>query len=419
MTERFPENTTFHAASWVLPVSATPIQNGFVAVSGERIIAIGSVSELPESVSITVQPGTVLTPGLVNTHIHLEQSYPNVIPKTPDEPFGSWLLNVVRQNREHGSSAEKKARSEAGVAELLATGTTCVNDIASGSESLAALSEGGLRGYVTIEAFHPANAPVQIQFWLDAYADLKRANNGHARLIPTLSPHSPYNFSPLAWQALLAAEDLPFIHAHAAESEDETWYVQGRPSAIPELHQKIIGKIFEPLSHADSPIAYLKAYGLLNNRTILAHVVHTSVEDRADLAEAGVTVTHCPRSNLMLLGKTLNYADWENTLVEMGLGTDGRVSTETLDLRDEARCAMALHGWSAQKALEMMTLSGAKALHLDAEIGSLESGKAADLVEWRLPGPVDHDPEMALMLPATQVQHVWTDGVCRFSAETN
>jgi 5-methylthioadenosine/S-adenosylhomocysteine deaminase len=414
MNDVFQPGTQFWTAQWVLPVSAEPIEQGFIAVVEGKITAVGKIADLPKDLGVLLaETGSLLTPGLINTHTHLEQSYPQVIGKASDESFSDWLLAVVRQNREQGLSEHKKARALLGCNELLATGTTCLNDLSSGPEALQILDEKGLRGYVSLEFFHPDTENLQIDGLVAAYR--KMESEKYSRLQLGFSPHSPYNFSPSAWKAFLEACNPPVIHAHVAESWDETLYFRNESSTIPAVHQKILGRIFHPQTVAETPVTYLAQHGLLNERTILAHAVHTTETDRKYLADAGVTVTHCPRSNMFLHGQTLRFSDWEASEVVMGLGTDGRVSTENLDLRDEARFAMQLHGWSAKQALKMMTLEGAKALRLENITGSLELGKQADFVLWqtKLNGL---SPEELLMLPSTQVQGVWTDGQQRWKA---
>lgn len=416
MADPFPPDTQFWTAQWVLPVSARPIENGFVAVKDGKILAVGRIADLPDALSVTEpEPGSLLTPGLVNTHTHLEQSYPDVVSRAPGASFGDWLLAVVQRNRAQGSPKEKAQRVFAGCRELLATGTTCVNDVASGPEALRELDEQGLRGIVSLEFFHPAWDAVQVEGIIGHYERHHLTYARHPRLNVGLSPHSPYNVSSVAWKAVAEACKPPLIHAHAGESKDEVAYFQGKPSGIHEVHQKLLGKTFQPMAFAQSPVAAFAESDLLNNRLILAHAVHTSAEDRKRLADFGVTVAHCPRSNLFLQGETLRFTDWQGSGVVMGLGTDGRVSTEDLDLREEARCAMRLHGWSAQDALRMMTLNGARALHLDDRIGSLEPGKRADIVRWQTK-PTGLPPEGALMATETEVKTVWIDGQCRWEA---
>lgn len=409
----FPPDVRFLTAQWVLPVESEPIEGGFVAAASGKILEMGRIGDLPSGFSAPEPtPGSLLTPGLVNTHLHLEQSYPEMTPKPPGTDFSEWLLAVVRQNREQGQPEAKMARAQKGCEELLSTGTTCVNDVASGPEAFDALNQCGLRGFVSMECFHPDAETVRIDAIAAAYAALQ--TKGNNRLQVGLSPHSPYNVAPDAWQALLENCQPSIIHTHAAESQAETLYLQGKPSGIAELHQTVLGKRFYPKAPAASSVAYLARFGLLNERTILAHAVHTDETDRALLAEHGVTIAHCPRSNLLLHGQTLNFSDWENTGIPMGLGTDGRISTPDLDLRAEARCAMERHGWSVAQALQAITLDGAKALRLDESIGTLIPGKSADCVLWQAEHAIVSEPERWLLQPSTRVAQVWIEGQCRW-----
>lgn len=403
-------------AQWVLPIGKAPIEHGFVAVAQGQIVAVGGLNELPSDwPRLTPELGSILTPGLVNAHVHLEQSFPEAIYKTPDEAFTAWLLRVVQRLQANIDAQAKLERCFAGVREALSAGTTCVNDIISGPESLQALDTLGLRGAASLEVFHPGSEPVSIDHWVAKYESLQQAYAGHARLRVGLSPHSPYNVSPSAWQALLAACNPPLVHAHVAEFEDESAYTQGKPSCVQDLHQAILGRQFAAQSFAESPVAYLLQFGLLNAKTIIAHAIHASASDRQRLAEAGVSVAHCPRSNLALHGQTLRASDWQGLEVPIALGTDGRLSTENLDLRAEARCAMQQQGWTAQEALEAMTIQGAKALGLSSEIGTLTSGKAADMVLWQAPINSSNEPEAQVLLPETKVSSVMIDGEIRWA----
>jgi 5-methylthioadenosine/S-adenosylhomocysteine deaminase len=413
-------------AEWVLPVFAGPIRGGYVILEGSRIAAVGALDDCPGLPP--PRPGSLITPGLVNTHAHLEQSYPQPIPKAAEAPFSRWLLDVVALTRAgrtcpEKASAEKAGRCRQGAEELLRTGTTCVNDIASGWESLEILDAMGLRGVVSLEFFHPASEPVRVDSMIAAYEAFRDGYEGHPRLRAGLSPHSGYNVSPAAWRALREACHPPVIHAHAAEWAGEAAWFQGGDGDITRLHETLLGQRFFPPRSAETPIRHLADWGLLDNRTILAHVTRTTPDDRVLLARHGVGVAHCPRSNLFLHGETLCAADWADSGVPLGLGTDGRLSVENLDLRAEARCAMRQHGWSARQALDVLTLGGARVLGLERDIGSLAVGKRADLVLWQAsPSPAEDDPakddpnegeppEERLMRETTRVDAVYVDGI--------
>ncbi len=414
------DNLQVMTAQWVLPVNQAPIPNGFMAWADGQIVAVGPIAAMPSDWdSAAPQPGTLLTPGLVNAHVHLEQSFPAPIPKGDDEPFSVWLLRVVGVLQANTDPQARWQRCFNGALEALSTGTTCVNDIASAPESLQALDALGLRGVVSLEVFHPAASPVVIGHWVEKFQPMQQAYAAHSLLQVGLSPHSPYNVSPAAWQALLEACRPPLVHTHLAEFEDEASYLQGQPSCIQELHQSILGRAFAPQDVAESPVFYLEQSGLLNPQTVVAHALHTSPADRQLLANAGVSVAHCPRSNLALHGQTLTASDWEGLSMPTALGTDGRLSTENLDLRDEARCAMKHHGWTPQTALAALTLQGARALGLKERIGTLSPGKAADWVLWQAPTDASTSPaggpEGLVFLPETEVARVAIDGQIRWT----
>jgi 5-methylthioadenosine/S-adenosylhomocysteine deaminase len=402
----------YYTAQWILPVSSEPIEWGFIAIQGSRIQAVGRYGDLPETHRIPPpQAGTLITPGLINTHVHLEQSFPEPISKAPTDSFVDWLLGVIRTCA-HNQPLSLFNRCLQGAQEVLRTGTTFVNDIASGPESVEALQKTGLRGIVSLEVFHPGFSPIQIDHWIHAYQALQAAaGEAHPLLQVSLSPHSLYNVSPQAWHALQDLLQPPLIHTHVAEFEAEMDYLAAQPSDIDKLHQQVLGKTFRPAAPMGSPIQTLMRNHLLENPTLMAHAIHLTASDRLALASLPVGIAHCPRSNLALHGQTLHWPDWQDSNIPMGLGTDGRLSTPSLDLREEARCAIRQHGWTNREALEAMTLGGAKALQMAPEIGSLEAGKRADLVLWQTGGSqAVQSPEAMLFHVETNVLEVVIDG---------
>lgn len=404
-------------ANWVLPVSGPPIPEGFVAFENGRITELGRVADLPsaplsgcrvqEFRSDTVP--SLLTPGLINTHAHLELSFPAPLPL--QESMAQWLLDVVALTRKHGTPTEKQARCDTGVREMLATGTTCVNDISGQGDSLSVLDNLGMRAVVALEFFHPAPQPVQAGAILETYAQYFSPYSRHPRIRLGISPHSPYNVSPAAWREVQEACSPFLVHAHAGESRAETDWLAGRPNPLDQLHQKLLGSTFRPTKLGLSPVAYLEAQGLLSDRLIVAHAVCLDDGDRRLLHQHGVGVSHCPRSNRMLHGETLAWSAWEEAGVAIGLGTDSGLSSPDLDLRAEARFAASIHGWPETKALRHCTLEGARALKLSAFIGAIEPEKLADLVLWRTaPKLPVTSPEVAWLDKNTRVEKIWIDG---------
>jgi 5-methylthioadenosine/S-adenosylhomocysteine deaminase len=435
-----------YVAHWVIPVSGSPIQHGVLEVCNDVITAVcpSAMSAVTELEASTIPEGKtddssrfLITPGLINAHTHLEQSFPESIPcqlqssmagtasdcysASASDPFTDWLEKVSRLLKSTGQ--DKSLRGSRGVFEVLSTGTTTVNDIASGDEILKSLSQSGLRAVVSLEVFHPAACPVNTQHWITQYRQMQEtlASLNSKTLQLGLSPHSLYNVSPPAWKALVQTLQPSLVHTHLAEFEAEGYYLQGiTNTGIHKLHQRLLNQSFQPAFQARTPTLFLEQSGLLNLNTnwIIAHAVETSATDRDILRAANVGVVHCPRSNVALHHKTLNWTDWVQSDIQPALGTDGRLSTATLDLREEARFAMQRHGWHARQALQAMTLDGARAMHLQASIGSLTIGKKADFVLWKMSNRVNRDtsPEEQVLDVETAVYKVFVNGQCVYDA---
>jgi 5-methylthioadenosine/S-adenosylhomocysteine deaminase len=408
-------------ANWLLPVSRPPIQDGFLATEEGILTEVGAIADLPENLQKTYNPEaspSFITPGLINTHTHLELSFGLTVPKMQQDTMAHWLQGVVEKVKEDPSAEAKTHRCLRGIEELLSTGTTCVNDISTDGSSAHVLSQKSMRGIVSLELIHPASESPFLEEFIQRYTALTKVFENHPFVKIGFSPHSPYNVSPEAWKKVIRSCAPEIIHTHLAESLDECRWLCGEPSALNELHQRFLNKVFLPSPLNKTPVAYLQHHELLNPKTIAAHSVYTYGEDRKNLAGAGVRIAHCPRSNQYLQGETLCWEDWEDYEYPIGLGTDSHLSCSNLDLREEARIAMNLHGWSAEEALKRLTIDGAKVLGLEDRIGSLDIGKSADFVEWNSVRPILKPVQFRDWLePNTQVYTIHINGksLCTFS----
>jgi 5-methylthioadenosine/S-adenosylhomocysteine deaminase len=193
---------------------------------------------------------------------------------------------------------------------------------------------------------------------------------GNALIIPAIAPHAPYTVSEAHLKAARALSDktgAPIV-THIAETKREV-----------DDSLKVKG---------DSPIDYLNRIGFLNNRVIAAHVVWPSDEELGLLKQLGVGIVHNPQSNMKLASGVAPVPQMLKNDLPVGLGTDGAASNNDLSLWEEMDTAAKLHKLisrdpkvvSAQEAFEMATIRGARALHLEKEIGSIEKGKRADIV---------------------------------------
>jgi 5-methylthioadenosine/S-adenosylhomocysteine deaminase len=209
--------------------------------------------------------------------------------------------------------------------------------------------------------------------WQEAMAYAERFVSrwkNHPLITPAIAPHAPYTVSA---EHLKEAHQFSERHQvplviHVAETQDEVTEIQQKQNA--------------------SPVAYLDRLRLLGPRVIAAHVVWPTAEDIKTLASRKVGVAHCPQSNMKLASGVSPVPEMLKAGVALGIGTDGAASNNDMNLWEEIDTAAKLHKLNsknptvvnAREALEMATTGGARALHMEKEIGSLEVGKRADLI---------------------------------------
>jgi 5-methylthioadenosine/S-adenosylhomocysteine deaminase len=350
----------------------------------------------------------VIIPGFVNAHSHLE--YAVYAGFGDGLAFVPWImLHVERKSRLDLAQMEDIAR--AGAAECLRAGITTVGDASFRGAAATACDELGLRAIVYVEVFGAGTEQVETRF--EEIRD-RIAGSLSDRVHLGISPHSPYLASLELWEAA-AALGLPMA-THFAESAAEAEWVNHRT-----------GPFKPPLDVGRNSIRLLAERGLLSDRLVAAHCVKVDAEEIALLAEHGVAVAHCPRSNAILGCGVAPLRELREAGIHVGIGTDSPASAPSLDMFEEVRSALyaarareeSPEALTAADALELATLGGAKALRLDAEIGSLAPGKRADLVVLSLdssPFVPWEDPTTAAVLGGSPERVLLTvvDGEVRY-----
>lgn len=363
----------------VHPVTAPPIEDGAVLVDDRgKIAAVGPNARVPapETAERRELKDAALMPGLVNTHTHLELTH--LAGKNAEREFASWI-GTIRVLKDATPPAEFYRSAEQGVRAAWAAGITCVADTGSSGAAAAALSALGARGIAYQEVFgpDPAQAPASLAALEEALARLGPFASERLRL--GVSPHAPYSVSRPLYRAVadLARRDGLPVAVHLAESREETAFLQdGRGPFADALRRRGI----EVSAQRVSPVRYLVDLGVVHRASavLCIHCVHVDDRDIALLAAAGVAIAHCPRSNRAHGHGTAPLAAFRRAGVRVGLGTDSVVSTGDVSLWPEARAA----GLLGEEALRLLTIEGARALGLDAAIGSLDVGKEADLAAF-------------------------------------
>jgi cytosine/adenosine deaminase-related metal-dependent hydrolase len=359
------------SADWVVPVEGTPIRDGAVAIGEDgRIAAVGTAADLGEGEHF---PESVILPGFVNAHSHLE--YAMYAGFGDGLPFGPWIaLHVERKQRLDLGAMEAIARL--GVLECLRSGITTVGDCSFSGAAATACSELGLGAIVYLEVFGADEAPIAERFG-PMRARIASALSDTVRL--GISPHAPYTCSLELYRAS-AELGLP-LATHLAESEAETEFLRtgsGSWQAFADLLVPPPGQ---------TAIRALAEAGLLGPHVLAAHCVQADEEEIELLAAHDVAVAHCPRSNALLGCGIAPLGALRDAGIRVCIATDSPASTPSFDMFDEMRAAVAAararerrpDALTAAAALELATLGGARALGIDADGGSISPGKQADI----------------------------------------
>jgi 5-methylthioadenosine/S-adenosylhomocysteine deaminase len=405
-------------ARWMIPVEPARVvlENHALAVDKGRIVAILQQSEarqrfMPNEVKRL--PHHILIPGLVNLHTHAAMTLLRGL--ADDMPLMQWLNeHIWPAEARHVSAQFVHDGTLIACAEMLRGGTTCFSDMyfypkAAAQAALAAGMRAAL-GLISLDfpTAYATDADDYLAKGLAARDELRAEPDAKSLLSFCLAPHAPYTVSDRNFAKVLTlAEqcDLP-IHMHLHETKAE----------IDDSVQRF----------GMRPVERLHRLGLLSPSLIGAHGVHLNADEIALLAQHGCSIAHCPSSNLKLASGIAPIAALSEQGVNLGLGSDGAASNNRLDLFAEMRLAALLAKGSsgqaealgAHQALRMATLGGAQALGLDAAIGSLAEGKAADLcaVSVNDVGLVPcYDPASLIVYSAGRehVTDVWVAGQSR------
>jgi cytosine/adenosine deaminase-related metal-dependent hydrolase len=368
---------TVLSADWVVPVEGPPIADGAVEIQDGRIAAVGPAAELGEGERFD---DAVILPGFVNAHSHLE--YAVYAGFGDGLSFAPWILIHIERKARIGLD-EMEAIARTGVAECLRSGITTVGDCSFSGAAVSACAQLGLRAIVYLEVFGSDRSQLDGKF-LEHRGRVEDDLSERVRL--GISPHAPYSCSPELYEACLEL-GLP-VATHLNESADELeWLATGAGK-----WHALAGQLPPPLG--ETGIRALARRGLLSPRMVAAHCVKVDAEEIALLAENGVAVVHCPRSNAVLGCGVAPLAELRAAGLRVGLGTDSPASAPSFDMFDEMRAALYAararaerpDALSARDVLELATLGSARALGLADEVGSLAPGKHADLAVLSLAG---------------------------------
>ena len=393
------------SADWVLPVDGPPVEGGLVRFED------GAIVEVTQGRAERHYADAAIVPGFVNAHSHLE--YAVYAGFGDGQAFGAWIKTHV-ERKSRLDEAAMVAIARAGVLESLRAGITTTADYSFAGAAASAAAELGLRAIVYLEVFAADPADAQRQF------EEKRAQLEESALVRIgVSPHAPYTCSVETYRWCLSL-GIP-VGTHLAESANEnewlehgTGPLEGIPILVPTTGTRAVATL-EPVLGPD---------------LLCAHCVELNEAEIALLAERDVPVAHCPRSNALLGCGIAPLAELRAAGVRVGLGTDSPASTPSFDVFEEMRSAIYMARARAKRpeallaadALRLATLDAARALRLEAEVGTLTPGKRADLTVVSLAGSPYHpveDPAAAVVFGGSpeRVLETIVDGQTRYASE--
>jgi 5-methylthioadenosine/S-adenosylhomocysteine deaminase len=399
-------------ARYVVPMDAQRrvIENGAIAVRGERIVAVGPAAEIRRDWTAKQHldnPDAIVAPGLVNTHTHAPMSLLRGI--ADDRRLQDWLEKFIFPAEARNVTPEfVRAGTLLACAEMLLSGTTTYTDMYYFEEVIAdTTKQCGMRGVLgqTIIRFPVPDAKTPAEGLKRTEAFIQRFRKDPL-IVPAVAPHAVYTNDDATLQgarALANRYDVPLL-IHLSETKRENDELRAQ--------RKV------------SPTQLLDRLGVLNGRTVAAHAVWTDSADHAILRARGTGVAHCPSSNMKLASGIAPVLQLLNAGIATGLGTDGPAgSNNDFDMFEEMDLAAKLQKvatgdpevLNARTAFAMATVDGARALGLSREIGSLEPGKRADLIAITLTAPhaqpmYDVYSQLVYALKGSDVRHVMVNG---------
>ena len=347
------------------------LKNGYLGIDGDRIDYIGTEPPALAYDETRDMTHTLLLPGLVNGHTHTGMSLLRGLGS--DLPLKEWLFDTVFPVEDRLTDEDLKIGMELAMLEMLSSGTTAFTDMYMGAGYTAqAVLDAGMKANLCrpLQSFDPEEDPMtcrRMQEMLSLYDQWNGAGNG--RIQVDFSIHAEYTCTKKMVRA--AAEEArrrgAGMHIHLSETEAE--------------QQACVEK------YGMTPARWFDSLGAFSGRAYAAHGVWLTTEDRALLKERGVTVVHCPESNLKLGSGVADVPALIREGVAVALGTDGPASNNNLNLIEEMHLVSLLHKGvrrdptllSPGQVLQMATVNGAR-LQGRTDTGVLTVGNKADIV---------------------------------------
>lgn len=386
--------------------------NARITIKGKRIAQIGLAQDIPLLGQVVNLGGALVMPGLINTHTH---SHSSIFRSLADDlELMDWLKKAIWPMEKFLSQERMYAATSLSCLEYLKGGTTtCADQIYYPNTVAKAAMSTGIRSFLAASVFSSQGpAPQTENTFKDAcnFVEKWQKSQEETRIYPCIGPHAPYSVDGDLFRQIVrySEEKDLLIHVHISETADENRQIKE--------------------TYGMSPSAWLHSLGVFSRPVLAAHSIHLSEPDIGLYQRYGVAASYNPASNLKLVSGIMPLKQlWQSGIV-VGIGTDGAQSNNSMDLFRDLRLGSLIQKHHQQDAtfanarqmVRMATIEGAKALHFDSEIGSIETGKRADFAILDPTSPrlcPMHSHNLANIYSlisysalAADVQHVMVDG---------
>jgi len=381
-------------ARWVLPLSGPPLSHGQVTVRAGRIQAVEPAGTRPAD---RVFERAAILPGLVNAHVHLDLTGMRGL-APPRLPLTDWLLEVIR-HRQSRPADDIQHDIRAGLDQCIRSGTTTLGDISGAGASWEVLADSGIRAVVFHEII--GLKPDRARGSWEAFQGWARSREDAPLCRRGVSPHAPYSTGRWLYEKAVAA-NLP-LATHWAETRDEDDLLRHQRGCFVPFLQQVGAWQPEQLGTPEDLLA-------LCQRASPCLLAHGNYLDPLTPLPGGTTVVYCPRTHAAFGHAPHPLAALRERGTRVALGTDSLASNPDLDLLAEVRWLRrrfpALPG---EWLVRLATVSGAEALGLAAETGTLQAGKSADLIVVPIREGMA-DPHDAILHGESSVERVMVGG---------
>ena len=386
-------------ADWILPATQSPIRDGVVGIcdgvithvqeyrSGQEVVDLGHVA---------------LIPGLVNAHTHLEFSQLAQPLGEPGIAFTDWIRLVMAERRSERSLAAKRQAIRDGIGESISYGTAAVGEIASDRRvwcnGVADLKKQEIETTVFLERL--GNDPDSFADTVNGAADFMESNVASTDFLPAISPHAPYSVSLDLLDRLMQqlGSTKTRVAMHLAETREEIELLQNQSGPFVELLKELNAWFPETIKPGTTIKHYLRLLGAAEHCLVI-HGNYLEDEELEFIAERpNMSIVFCPRTHDYFAHDHYSLPKMAQLGINVGVGTDSRASNPDLSVwRELQMIAAKFPELNRQTILKLGTFCGAVALGIDSKLGELAPGRAARILQVRIPQGSGDDPYAAAL----------------------